>query len=84
MYKELIKNYAKNIDITQVKEYAIKEGIEITDEEANLFVSVIHERLDEMLNGNALEVLDEYKDKLSVSSYNLLLELYDKYKKFIN
>lgn len=53
-------------------------------EEANLFINILNTRLDEMLNGNALNVLNEYKDKISESSYNKLLELYDKYKKFID
>lgn len=84
MYKELIKKYAKSLTPEQVKDYALKEGVEVSDEEASLFVSVIKTRLDEMLEGNALEVLNEYKSKLSTSSYNKLLELYDKYKKFID
>ncbi len=84
MYKELIKKYAKNITTEQVKEYALKEGVNVKDEEANLFINILNTRLDEMLNGNALNVLNEYKDKISESSYNKLLELYDKYKKFID
>ncbi len=84
MYKEIIKKYANNITAEQIKEYAQKEGTEVTIEEANLFTEIIHTRLDEMLNGNAIEVLNEYKDKISEKSYNKLLELYDKYKKFIN
>lgn len=84
MYKELIKKYAKSLTPDQVKEYALKEGIEVSNEEASLFVNVVQTRLDEMLEGNALEVLNEYKSELSTSSYNKLLELYDKYKKFLN
>lgn len=84
MYKELIKKYAKNLTPTQVKEYALKEGTEVSDKEANLFINIINTRLDDMLNGHALEVLNEYKSELSPSSYNKLLELYDKYKKFID
>ena len=84
MYKELIKKYAKNLTPNQVKEYALKEGTEVSDNEANLFINIINTRLDDMLNGHALEVLNEYKSELSPSSYNKLLELYDKYKKFID
>lgn len=84
MYKELIKKYAKSLTPDQVKEYALKEGVEVSNEEASLFVNVVQTRLDEMLEGNALEVLNEYKSELSTSSYNKLLELYDKYKKFLN
>ena len=53
MYKELIKKYAKNITTEQVKEYALKEGVNVKDEEANLFINILNTRLDEMLNGNA-------------------------------
>lgn len=84
MYKELIKKYAKNLTPNQVKEYALKEGTEVSDNEANLFINIINTRLDDMLDGHALEVLNEYKSELSPYSYNKLLELYDKYKKFID
>ncbi len=84
MYKELIKKYAKKLTPNQVKEYALKEGTEVSDNEANLFINIINTRLDDMLDGHALEVLNEYKSELSPSSYNKLLELYDKYKKFID
>ena len=84
MYKELIKKYAKILTPNQVKEYALKEGTEVSDNEANLFINIINTRLDDMLDGHALEVLNEYKSELSPSSYNKLLELYDKYKKFID
>ncbi len=82
--KNMIKNYALNLTPDVIIEYALKEGVVVSKEEANLFIRVIHENIDDMINGKALEVLESYKGSISAPSYNKLLELYDKYKKFID
>ena len=83
MNKELIKKYALNINAEQVISYAAKENIEVSLDEANIFVSVVKDNIDEILEGHALEILSSIKDDISTSSYDKLLELYDKYKGFI-
>ena len=84
MNKNIIKTYALNLNAKDVKDYALKEGINITDEEANLFISNIKEHADEILDGHGLEVIESIKDRISSESYNKLLELFNKYKKFID
>ena len=83
MNKSFIKNYALTLTPETIKSFALKDGTLVSDEEAELFVKILHERIDEMLDGHALDVLEENKGKISSSSYNKLLELYNKYKKFI-
>lgn len=83
MNKSLIKAYAKSLTSDKVKDFALKEGISITDEEANLFISTINENADYILDGHAVEVIESKKSEMSEVSYNKLLELYDKYKKFV-
>ena len=84
MNKGLIKAYAFSLTTDKVKKFAEKEGIIVTDEEANLFIETIKENADYILDGHALEVIESKKEKMSESSYEKLLELYDKYKKFID
>ncbi len=65
-------------------EFALKEGINISEDEANLFISTINENADYILEGHGMEVIESKKDQMSEDAYNKLLELYDKYKKFVD
>jgi len=84
MNKSLIKAYAMNLTSDKVKDFALKEGIQISDEEANLFLSTIRDNADYILDGYGLEVIESKKNMLSEDAYNKLLELFNKYKKFID
>lgn len=83
MNKSLIKAYAFTLTPDKVKSFALKEGINVSDEEANLFISTIRENADDILDGHAMEVIESKKSMISDASYNKLIELYDKYKKFV-
>ncbi len=83
MNKSLIKALAMKLTPDKVKEFALREGISVSEEEANLFISTIQDNADYILDGHALEVIDSKKSMMSEDSYNKLLELYDKYKKFV-
>ncbi len=84
MNKSLIKSYVSNLTTDSVIEYGKKEGIDVSISEADIFVSTVKENIDYILDGHALEVIESKKEEISESSYNKLLELYDKYKKFID
>jgi len=84
MNKSLIKAYAMSLTSDKVKEFALKEGIVISDDEANLFLETVREKADYILDGHGLEVIESKKDYISSESYEKLLELFNKYKKFID
>jgi hypothetical protein len=84
MNKSLIKAYAMTLTPDKVKEFANKEGISISDEEANLFISTIRDNADYILDGHAEEVIESKKSMMSENAYYKLLELFNKYKKFID
>lgn len=84
MNKSLIKMYAMKLDVEKVKNFARNEGIEICDEEANLFVTTIKENCDDILDGYGLEIIESKKNMMSPSTYDKLLELFNEYKKFID
>lgn len=84
MNKNLIKSYALNLKEEDVKKYALKENVSVTNEEASLFVNTVKENIDEILDGKALEVLDSIKNRINHEAYDKLIELFDKYKKFID
>ena len=76
--------YAMKLDVEKVKNFARNEGIEISDEEANLFVTTIKENCDDILDGYGLEIIESKKNMMSSSTYDKLLELFNEYKKFID
>lgn len=84
MNKNFIKAYALRLTKEDVINFAIKEGINVTDSEATLFIDTIKDNIDYILDGNGLEVLESKKEYLSDEAYNKLLELFNKYKKFID
>lgn len=84
MNKSLIKMYAMKLDVEKVKNFARNKGIEISDEEANLFVTTIKENCDDILDGYGLEIIESKKNMMSPSTYDKLLELFNEYKKFID
>lgn len=84
MYKNIIKNYAEKLDITEVKEYAKKEGVSITDYEAETLLNTVKDNIDDILEGNAEYYMESLKYKVSTPVYEKMLELFNKYKKFID
>ncbi len=84
MNKNIIKAYASTLTTDKVIEFGKKEGVNVTEEEAELFIKTIRENADYILDGHALEVLESKRDEFSTSTYEKLVELYNQYKKFID
>lgn len=83
MNKSLIKLYASKIDHEKIYLFAKNEGININSDEVNLILSIIRNDINEILDNNALMVLEKNKSSLSEPVYNKILELYEKYKVFL-
>ena len=81
--KSTLYEYIKKIKKEDIYNYGIKQGIEIDNNEIDVIYRYINDRYDDIIN-NTDNILLEIKDKLSYKTYNKLLELYDKYKYFIN
>lgn len=84
MNKNIIKTYALKLDTDKVKNFARNEGIELTNEEALLVVNTIKGNIDDILDGNGLEIIESKKNYMSERAYDKLLELFYEYKKFID
>ena len=66
-----------------INKYASSQDIGLKDNELDLIYAYIKKYSKRILN-DPLDVIDEIKDDLSIDVYNKLLELYDKYKDFID
>lgn len=84
MNKNLIKTYALKLDTEKIINFARSEGIELTISEAEMFESTIKDNIDEILNGNGLEIIESKKNSMNERTYDKLLELFYEYKKFID
>ena len=82
MNKLLIYEYIKNIKRIDIYNYAFEEGIKLSKNEIDILYDYIKNRYIDIMN-NPKNVLIEIKDKLSINTYNKLLELYNKYKDII-
>ena len=59
IYKELIKNNINKLTINQVKDFADKNNISYSDEEANIVFYYIKNYYDNILNGDINDYLFE-------------------------
>lgn len=80
---DLIKNYVKNLNKQDIKNYALKEKINISDNEINLIYNAIKNNADVLLSNKALMFIKTFEKDLSPEVYNKILEKYNKYKNFI-
>lgn len=76
----LIGEYVKRIRKDDIYNYGVKEGIFLEDYEIDIIYSYIKNYYRDVINGNVKDILEDIKDKVKVSTYNKILELYNRYK----
>lgn len=79
MNKLFIYQYVMNIKKSDIYNFGLKQGIELDDEELALLDNYIKNDFKKIID-NPERALMDAKNKLKVSTYNKLLELYDTYK----
>jgi len=79
MNKLFIYEYIKRIKRDNIIKFAGDQGIQLDDYELDIIYNYIKNDYRRILS-NPLDVLEEAKEMLSDSTYQKLLELYDKYK----
>ena len=80
MNKNIIIAYLKKLKKEDIITYAHKEKIILTNQELDLIYNNLKNNYENILT-NPLKEINKLKDKLSINTYNKLLELYSKYKK---
>ena len=80
MKEKLIKNYVNNITVNDIKEFALKNNINITNDEANYLLKLIKREWYQIVFGNPDKVLLELKNHFSPDKYQQLYQLYQMYK----
>lgn len=72
----LVQEYVKRMTKDDVNSFAIKNGINLTDDELDLIYRHIKDNWRTIMYGNPRGILNELKDKLSPDSYQKIEGLY--------
>jgi hypothetical protein len=76
----LIKEYIKKITVDDIKEFAKKKNISITDTDAIILYTYAKNHYQDFLNGNDTNLIWELKEKLSPNAFKEAYKLYLEYK----
>lgn len=76
MYDFLIKKYVERLTKEDIKNYAVKEGIVLTDKENTIIYDYIKKYWRTFYYGNPRTQLDELKELLSEETYKKIENLY--------
>ena len=82
MNKLIIYKYIDRIRKIDIMYYGIKEGIELNDEEINLIYFYIKNRYMDFFN-NPDDIFREIEGNVRDNVYSKIIELYNKYKRYI-
>lgn len=82
MNKLIIYKYIDRIRKIDIMNYGIKEGIKLNDEEINLIYFYIKNRYMDFFN-NPDDIFREIEGNVRDNVYSKIIELYNKYKRYI-
>ena len=82
MNKLIIYKYIDRIRKIDIMNYGIKEGIELNDEEINWIYFYIKNRYMDFFN-NPDDIFREIEGNVRDNVYSKIIELYNKYKRYI-
>lgn len=85
MYDFLINEYINRLNTEEIRKFAYKKGVELTDDETDIIYEYTKKYWRTFLHGNTRPILDELKTKVRPLTYNKIETLYiearDKYLK---
>ena len=80
MNEYLIKEYIKKLEIDDIKKFAKKKNISITDTDAIILYTYTKNHYQEILDGNDKLVIRELRNKLNSNTFKEAYKLYLEYK----
>ncbi len=84
MINKLIDKYINNLTIQDVYTFASKEGVFLTEYEANIIFLNIKENYKTLLYGDESIIFNDLKSKLNSDLYNKIVVLFTEYKNKYN
>lgn len=83
MDRNMIRKYISKLDRNTINNFALKNKIKLTTDELEIIYNSIKNDYEEFLSSDFYKYMEQYKKKLSENVYNKIVELYEKYKKYI-
>lgn len=83
MYEMLIKNYINNLKLKDMKLLLSKNNILLNENEDVILYKYLKTRSDDFFNGNINNILNDLKKEVSPTTFNLIMEYYEKYKDYL-
>lgn len=81
----IIEKYVNNLTINNINDFALKNNIILSENEQILFYDMIKKHWMDILNGNDKDIIDNLHNKLTESTFNSVMNLYNVYKnKYLN
>jgi len=77
--KSLIKNYIDLLTIDKLKEFSLKNDINLNDNELNYLLNLVQNNFEDILKDDT-KYLDDVKNNINNSEYEKVKELYLYYK----
>ena len=79
----IIYQYINKLTKENIIQFGLKQNVTLNDDEVDIIYDYIKNDNKQIIN-NPLEIILEVKDKVSEQVYHKILELYDKYKDFLD
>ncbi|MBQ9181667.1 MAG: DUF2624 family protein [Bacilli bacterium] len=87
MYKSIIKNYIKKLNVEDVLNFSLKNNINLSEVEANIILNYIKQDYETIIYGDPKNIFNELKTKLDKENYikiiNIYYEFKEKYKNYL-
>ena len=80
MKGQLIKNYINKLSISDVNNMAIKNNINLSNDELNYIYNQIKNNYHNLLYGDSSIIFNDLKNNVSSSNYEKIKNLFDTYK----
>ncbi len=78
-----LKEYINSLTEKDIYNYGLKEGITLTDDEVKTIYLYIKNYWETLIKDDSTFIFEELKEKLSPKAYQKVIELFNKYKKYI-
>ena len=76
----LINEYIKKLEVNDIKEFAKKKNIKISDTDAIILYTYAKKYYQEFISGNPVNLINEIKEKINPITFKEIYKLYLEYK----
>lgn len=80
MYEVLIKEYLKRLSLKDINDFASKNNILLKDGEDKIIYDFIKNNWKEVYKGDYNKAFNSLKNKVSIDTYNAIINLYNEFK----